>query len=307
VLGVLGVLFVLLWWGCRDREERGVVARLQWTHTTELQRWHDTNAGAWAPGPRPGGGPRREAVAGELAGVRVSPVATRSTRTTSATPAAPSPIRTSESYSCGSKQVCSNTQQRQRQLSRAAVAARARPAVAASRRPAPSTARARSIANGATSSRRCGPRSAARRPRARATTTCDTPRSRPAATSSASSSAGRYWVSFAWGRRRGAARRRGRSRRLRRLAARRSGDAAGRAPRAAWSASPSAALSGPGRHPRRRLASRPEAFIARDRARRSSALLRSRHVSRVASPPGTSREVLSPRPRSRDARRRTAA
>jgi hypothetical protein len=107
VLGVLGVLLILLWWGCRDREERGVVARLQWTHTTELQRWHDTNTGDWAPVHDRAEVPPRGGH-GELAGVRVTGCYQKHSHNERYSCGTES-YQDSESYSCGSKRVCSST------------------------------------------------------------------------------------------------------------------------------------------------------------------------------------------------------
>ena len=106
VLGVLGVLFVLLWWSCRDREETGVVARLQWTHTTELQRWQDTNAGAWAPVDDRAEVPPRGG-RGEVAGIRVGGCYQKHSHDERYSCGTES-YQASESYSCGSRQVCSN-------------------------------------------------------------------------------------------------------------------------------------------------------------------------------------------------------
>ncbi len=107
VLAVLGVLVLLLWWGLRDREETGVVTRLQWTHTTELQRWLDTNAGDWAPvQDRPEVPPRSGH--GEVAGIRVTGCHQKHSHDERYSCGTES-YQSSESYSCGSTQVCSNS------------------------------------------------------------------------------------------------------------------------------------------------------------------------------------------------------
>ena len=107
VLGVLGLLVLLLWWGLRDREETGVVTRLQWTHTTELQRWQDTSTGGWGPiqdrtevPPRGGHG--------EIAGVRVTGCYQKHSHDERYSCGTES-YQATESYSCGSKEVCSNS------------------------------------------------------------------------------------------------------------------------------------------------------------------------------------------------------
>lgn len=106
-LGVLGVLFVLLWWSCRATvEETGVVARLQWTHTTELQRWHNTNSGAWAPVHDRAEVPPRGG-RGEVPGVRVGGCYQKHSHDERYSCGTKS-YQQSESYSCGSRQVCSN-------------------------------------------------------------------------------------------------------------------------------------------------------------------------------------------------------
>ncbi len=107
VLGVLGVLLVLLWWTCRDREELGAVARLQWTHTTTLERWVDHNDGGWAPIlPRAEVPPRGGH--GEIAGIRVNGCYQKHSHDERYSCGTES-YQDSESYSCGSKQVCSNS------------------------------------------------------------------------------------------------------------------------------------------------------------------------------------------------------
>ena len=106
VLGVLGLLLMLLWWGCHDREETGVVTRLQWTHTTELQRWQNTSTGGWAPvHNRPEVPPRGGH--GEVAGVAVSGCYQKHSHDEQYSCGTES-YQASESYSCGSTQSCSN-------------------------------------------------------------------------------------------------------------------------------------------------------------------------------------------------------
>jgi hypothetical protein len=107
VLGVLGLLGIVLWWACRDREESGVVSRLQWTHTTTLQRWMDTNSGGWAPIQARAEIPPRSGH-GEVAGIRVGSCYQKHSHDETYACGTES-YQDSESYTCGSKEVCSTS------------------------------------------------------------------------------------------------------------------------------------------------------------------------------------------------------
>ena len=101
------VLGVLLYWGCRDREEEGVVTRLQWTHTSQLQRWVDKQAGDWGPVAEraevpPVGG------RGEVAGVDVRGCHQKHHHDESYSCGTES-YQGQESYTCGSTQECSTS------------------------------------------------------------------------------------------------------------------------------------------------------------------------------------------------------
>jgi ribosomal protein L37E len=106
-LGVLAAVVLLLWWGFRDREETGTVTRLQWTHTAELQRWLATSAGDWAPILERAEVPPRGGH-GEIAGVRITGCQQKHSHDERYECGTES-YQDSESYSCGSKEVCSTS------------------------------------------------------------------------------------------------------------------------------------------------------------------------------------------------------
>lgn len=105
-VAVAAVLAVLLYWGCRDREEGGVVTRLLWTHTSQLQRWTDRTEGDWAPVRE-----RREVKPikgrGEVAGVDIRECHSKHHHDETYECGTES-YEGSESYKCGTKQVCSD-------------------------------------------------------------------------------------------------------------------------------------------------------------------------------------------------------
>ena len=101
-LGVGG----LATWGFLDHEVAGSVARLQWQHTTQLQRWQDVNAGDWQTAVQQS--PGRPPVAGEgaIAGVRITSCYPKHHHDETYDCGTES-YEDRESYTCGETQECS--------------------------------------------------------------------------------------------------------------------------------------------------------------------------------------------------------